>query len=159
MPFVVYTKPLQEGRARTHLERQGYQVFLPLCRRNKRTISTPLFPRYLFIWVPEGKGWLPVGNTQGVSRVLKSSDFSPTPIAESVIDEIKRRVEADGGSIILEPEEKQREFTPGQGISVVGGTHAGLTGLYVTRKKDRITALFNMFGRQVRATVNEANIA
>ena len=158
MPYVVFTKPNQEFRAERQLENQGYKVFLPLCRDHKTADPKPLFPRYVFIWVPDGKAWTPITNTLGVSNILKLSEKTPTVVGDGVIDAIRKRMECDGGAVVLGEDRKSREFKPGQRIKVIGGTHAGLSGLFVSRKKDRITALFYMFGRQIKTTVDEASV-
>lgn len=158
MPYVLFTRPRQETRAQKNLGRQGYPTFLPLCRKHPTAEVSPLFPRYLFFWVPEEKPWGPVAGTPGVSKILKHSDFQPSFVMESVIDGIRARMACDGGAIVLEKGPTKRTFTSGQSINVIGGTHAGFSGLYVSQRKDRITALFMMFGRQIKATVLENNI-
>ena len=52
--FVIYTKPLQEFRAKENLENLGLEVYLPL-RLTEKVVSgafvidsEPLFPRYIF---------------------------------------------------------------------------------------------------------------
>jgi len=132
------------------LERQGFNVFLPLCW--ERGDPTPLFPRYLFVW---GKNWGPINNTFGVCYLLMR-DNKPAVLPESVIDEIKSRMV--NGVVQLSAPSK-RNFLRGQRLKVVAGGYAGLSGLFVRRSKDRIVALLNMFGGKILATVPESNIA
>ena len=53
--YVVHTQPQGEARAKANLERQGYEVYLPRCRKWRRharradIVAAPLFPRYLFL--------------------------------------------------------------------------------------------------------------
>ena len=53
--YVVHTQPQGESRAKANLERQGYEVYLPRCRKWRRharraeIVAAPLFPRYLFV--------------------------------------------------------------------------------------------------------------
>ena len=53
--YLIFSKPRQETIAKTQLERQGYEVYLPLVEQRKkrlgraRTVIEPLFSRYLFI--------------------------------------------------------------------------------------------------------------
>ena len=160
MIAVIYTKPRQERRALTNLLRQGYEAFLPLCRKHRSLDVTPLFPRYMFISIPEGKPWSPVGNTPGVSKILKNSDHQFATVPEKVVSDIRKRMEDDGGAVILlEDQPRKRTFKPGEVIHVTGGTHAGMNGLYVSQSKDRVIALLHMFGRQVRATILENHIS
>ena len=159
MICVVYSKPRQEQRALENLKRQGYEVFLPLCRKHRSLDATPLFPRYLFLRIWEGKPWTPAGNTPGVSKILKHSDQRLATVPEKTISEIRARMDKDGGAVILnEDSPKKRIFKPGQRIQVIGGTHSGMGGLYVSSSKDRVIALLTMFGRQIKATIQENHI-
>ena len=72
--YLIYTKPRQERYARENLERQGYEVYLPLIRdrrrRKGRYVETvdALFPRYLFIHLDQDTdNWSPIRSTFGVS--------------------------------------------------------------------------------------------
>lgn len=159
MPHVVFTKPRQESRAKENLERQGYRAFLPLCKKNKSADPSPLFPRYLFFWVNGEMPWGPVQNTPGVSSVLRRSDFELSFVPDKIIEQIRAKMDCDGGAVILESDPPKRIFKLGQRIHIVGGTHAGMNGLFVSKTKDRIIALLTMFGRQIKATVQEKNIA
>jgi hypothetical protein len=53
--YVVHTQPHRESRAQTQLAAQGFRTFLPLHRKTVRharklkTVSTPFFPRCLFV--------------------------------------------------------------------------------------------------------------
>ncbi|NIN33844.1 MAG: transcription/translation regulatory transformer protein RfaH, partial [Gammaproteobacteria bacterium] len=53
--YLIHTKPRQEKLAEENLERQGYEIYLPMAeiRRKRRGRSVrvidPMFPRYLFI--------------------------------------------------------------------------------------------------------------
>ena len=55
--YLLTTKPRQEYIAVENLERQGYQIFLPLLQSRKRrgtemrAVIEPMFPRYLFIYL------------------------------------------------------------------------------------------------------------
>lgn len=161
MALVVYCKPKEERRAFKNLNAQGFKCFLPLCRKSATSSETfPLFPRYLFIWVPEGHAWRPILNTPGVGYILKNSDYSPSIISDNIIESIQYRMDEDGGAILLRQErETRKSFKNGQKIRIIGGAHIGCDGFYVSRTKDRIIALLNMFGRKVRATIPEKHVA
>ncbi|MDG1144404.1 MAG: transcription termination/antitermination NusG family protein, partial [Burkholderiales bacterium] len=77
---VIYTKPLQEIRAKENLERLGVNVYLPL-RFVEKVISgsivvssEPLFPRYIFVrndGIFFNKIMHTLRNIRGVSYVVK----------------------------------------------------------------------------------------
>ena len=165
MASVVYSKPREEFRATRKLEEQRFRVFLPLCRTKKDPTPKPLFPRYLFVWVPEGRPWRPIVNTPGVCDVLRMNEEraggnSLATVPDSVIVELKSRMEADGGAILVgDNGPPERKFEKDQPIRIVGGVNIGLEGFYVSKSNDRIEALLNMFGRMVRTSVPEKFVA
>ena len=161
MPYhVVYSKPRQEDRAVENLKRQGYAPFLPICRKPRKLDIKPLFPRYIFVFVCTENPWKAMNSTYGVTSVLRRSDHVPMSIEDAVVDRIRDRMTADGGAVILEDDEPEKKnLIPGQEIRIVAGSHVGFGGLFVGREKDRIIALLNLFGRQVRTTVHESQVA
>ena len=75
---VVHTKPRAEARALENLERQGFEVFLPMItlqkvRRAKlANITEPMFSRYLFLRPTPGMQDLSVvRSTLGVSQLVR----------------------------------------------------------------------------------------
>lgn len=75
---VVHTKPRAEARAFENLERQGFEVFLPMItlqkvRRAKLAkITEPMFSRYLFLRTTAGMEDLSVvRSTLGVSQLVR----------------------------------------------------------------------------------------
>jgi len=160
MAMVCYTKPREEVRAEKHLKQQGFTTFLPMCRPERGPDLTPLFPRYLFLWMAEDRPWRPVTSTPGVSYLVTNGDKSPANLEESIIDAIRAKVDEDGGAVIIHSETVQeRHFKPNQLVRIVGGAYIGLDGLYCQRQGDRIITLLNMFGRKVRASVPERHVA
>jgi len=160
MALVCYCKPREEKRAENHLIQQGFETFLPLCRTPRGTEKTPLFPRYLFLWMPENNRWRPVSSTPGVSYLVCNGDKEPSMLDDSVVDIIRERMKKDGGAVIVYGETVQdRQFQPNQKIRIVGGSYIGFDGLYQQRRGDRIIALLNCFGRKVRASVPERHVA
>ena len=76
--LVVHTKPRAEARALENLERQGFEVFLPMItlqkvRRAKlANITEPMFSRYLFLRTTAAMEDLSVvRSTLGVSQLVR----------------------------------------------------------------------------------------
>ena len=73
--YLIYSKAREEKLAQEHLERQGYEIYLPLILarikqrgRTKKSIQ-PMFPRYLFIYLSDQTDdWRPIRSTIGVSN-------------------------------------------------------------------------------------------
>ena len=101
--YLVQTKPNAHLIATRNLLRQGCQVFMPSVKLTKRTgnrfisNTSPLFPGYLFMGLgSENKiSWHSLNSTRGVSRVV-SYDRRNRPLPQSLIDELRKRCDADG---------------------------------------------------------------
>ena len=156
MAFIVFTKPREEQKAKENLERQGFRVFLPLCKEEgtHQIKLRPLFPRYLFVY-PGELNWGKIKNTIGVSYIIKNDNI-PCEIRESVVEEIKSRMV--NGFIILESRTR-RVFRKNQKIKIAAGKFADFEGLFVKREKDRIIALISMMGGQRYVKVPENSVA
>lgn len=123
-------------------------------------MEQPLFPRYLFCWIPDNRGWNPIKNTPGVSHLLIGSDASPCNIPDEVIEKIKTRMEEEGGAILVRGDGPlEKHFHAGQTIRVVGGPHIGHEGIFVEKSKDRVIAMLKMFERDVKANIRADHVA
>jgi Transcription termination factor nusG len=61
------------GRAKWHVERQGFETYMPLCQPSRRsTRVVPLFVGYLFVSVVDH--WHCLLGTYGVLNVIRSGD-------------------------------------------------------------------------------------
>ena len=76
--YVVHAKPRAEARALENLERQGFEVFLPMITLQKvrrarvANITEPMFSRYLFLRATPGMQDLSVvRSTMGVSQLVR----------------------------------------------------------------------------------------
>lgn len=128
----VYCRPRQETRAEAHLERQGYQVYLPRirARRRRRAQSRlciePLFPRYLFIALADYRDdWGPIRSTRGVVGLVVVGDQVPV-VPREVVNGLIRRHD-DQGTIDLNA---VTEFRKGDPVEISDGPFAGLTACF-----------------------------
>src|SRR5262245_26123012 len=77
---VVYTDVQAEPDVRRDLEALGYGAFLPWYTLGTwhgdklRIRERPLFARYVFVHLPDDKGWAPILDTDGAKCVLMSGD-------------------------------------------------------------------------------------
>ena len=76
--YVVHAKPRAEARALENLERQGFEVFLPMITLQKvrrarvANITEPMFSRYLFLRAtPNMQDLSVVRSTMGVSQLVR----------------------------------------------------------------------------------------
>lgn len=158
--FLIYTKPRQEQTAQTQLNRQGYQVYLPMIQQPRRRggrriqVIEPLFPRYLFIRLDTcTDDWGPIRSTIGVSLLVR---FGQTPACapDALIDVLRARETASGLHVVSGP-----DFSPGQPVRVTHGVMQGYEGIFVAMNgRERVLVLLDILGRQVRASVDSGQL-
>ncbi|MGD9537735.1 MAG: transcription termination/antitermination protein NusG [Alphaproteobacteria bacterium] len=158
--YVVRSQPQAERRARENLERQGYEAWLPLCRRRRRharkleVVLRPLFPRYLFVAADlETTPWRPMLSTFGVATLIQGPD-GPLPVPEPVIEGLRARADA-AGVLALDPP----DYQPGTRVRITSGPFADLEGIFQARTDaERVAILLSLMGRAVRVTVPAGDI-
>jgi transcriptional antiterminator RfaH len=155
--FTVYAKPRQERIAKEHLQRQGFQCFLPMAinpyqRRSAKNLRIePLFPRYLFLnAVADQQSLGPVRSTRGVSNLLRFGTELAT-VPEHVIKLINDRCDPQTGLVSLEPV----PVAIGYKVRVFDGPLAGLEGIFQERKgANRALLLMKLLGTESTVEVD-----
>ena len=103
----------------------------------------PLFPTYLFCYVdPESEQWPQVRWARGL-RYFLGADRKPTPIAASLVDEIRARVEVwNGGGWAS-------AFEPGTRVHIGDGALSGLEAIFTRYLpgRHRCEVLISLVGR------------
>lgn len=153
--YVVHTQPNNETRATFNLQRQGFGVYLPRVRAERRharrveQISRPLFPRYLFISIdPDHDRWRTVNGTFGVRNLITQGN-EPLPVPNGIVESLKS-MEDSSGFIAPEPP----SFRPGQRIEILDGPMAMHVGLFHRMSdKERVVLLLHLLGREVAVTI------
>ena len=94
---VVHTKPRAEARALENLERQGFEVFLPMItlqkvRRAKlANVTEPMFSRYVFLRTTQAMEDLSVvRSTLGVSQLVRFGTV-PAKVPHAWVEAMKRQ--------------------------------------------------------------------
>ncbi|MBS0530540.1 MAG: transcriptional activator RfaH [Proteobacteria bacterium] len=155
--YVVQTHPHAENKAAAHLQRQGFEVYLPRYARRRRharrtdVTASPLFPRYLFVAVDlVHQRWRVIRSTVGVTNLVCSGD-EPTPVARSILSRLKQREDTAGFvQLNVTP-----HFSTGDGIRVVGGAFSDCLGLFESMTdSERVLVLLDLLGRKVRVTMD-----
>ena len=150
--YAAYTQPRNEALASEHLARQGFGIYLPryLKRRSHArrvdVVPAPLFPRYLFIEFSVGDGgWRGIRSTRGVIDLVRNGR-DPVPVADSIIEQIKRR-EDEQGMVVLG---RFLDLKPGTRIRIETGPFADYEAIFESRRDDdRVMALLSLLGRKV----------
>jgi len=160
--YVVQSQPNAEHKATAHLNRQGFDTYLPRYLKRRRharrvdKIAAPLFPRYLFVAIDlTTQRWRSIFSTIGVSRIVCNGDF-PTAVPDEIVAGLKAQEDASG----LVRLQHRPNFRAGDKVEVLEGVFAGSLGLYEgMRDSDRIAILLSLLGRKVRVIVDIESVA
>ncbi|MBC8791942.1 MAG: transcriptional activator RfaH [Tagaea sp. CACIAM 22H2] len=159
--FVVYTRSGAEKTALENLQRQGFEAYLPMCRRRRSharrvdIVKRPLFPRYLFIAIDRMRDrWRPILGTMGVCDLLRRGE-TPTRVPEGVVDAIRASESANA----FDDPDPAATFQPGQKVRVMLGPYAELIGRFQSAiESERVLVLLDLFGQEVRARIPKGDI-
>jgi transcription antitermination factor NusG len=146
---VAQTESQREQTAAQHLERGGFEIYLPRIRHRSGKIE-PLFPGYLFVQVE--CRWQIINATIGVLRLLTSCE-RPACIGDDVIAEIRSREDRSG--FVRLP----RRWRPQRGnqVHIACGSFANHPAIYQGASgKDRERVLLSLLGRMVSIDVPSA---
>jgi len=160
--YVVRTKPRQEQLAVTHLENQGYAVYLPHILLNKRQrgkwqqVREVLFPGYLFIHIdPASQNIAPVRSTLGVMGLVRFGNLLLS-IDEAVIDQIRHQEQQQSRT----PEAVVSQFQRGDQVAIVDGPFKGIDAAFqMAKSADRVMVLIRILGGQKAIAVDIDAIA
>ncbi len=145
--YVVQTKPGNEDRVQTNLQRQEIENFLPRLGTYQYRKGTmvqrikPLFPNYLFAKFHLELQYYKVKWTRGVNRVLGNGS-GPIPISGQVVSTIKEKV-GENNLIRLEDEWKEGDI-----IQVTSGPFKDLMGIFQKKmsSQGRVRILLSLIG-------------
>lgn len=123
---VVHTKPRAEARALENLERQGFEVFLPMItlqkvRRAKlASITEPMFSRYLFLRTTAAMEDLSVvRSTLGVSQLVRFGTV-PAKVPHAWVEAMR-----------VQPAMQETLHKPGDKVLLADGMLKGLEAVYM----------------------------
>jgi transcriptional antiterminator RfaH len=136
----------------------GYEIYEPRLREQIRsrtgrkiTVTPPLFPGYLFVWVVSG--WWNARWAPGVVRLIMDG-LLPARVPDAVINEIRSR-ERGGFVELLKP----RGLRPGMRVRVISGPLSEQIGLLaILRPHERVLVLLNLLGGEQRVDLARSAI-
>lgn len=155
--YVVQTRPHSENRAAAHLQRQGFNIYIPRYLKRRRharrvdTVAAPLFPGYLFVAIDlAAQRWRPIESTVGVARLVCNGE-QPAEVPPGVVASLQSG-EDDRGLIQLE---QMSSFRSGDKVRVLDGVFAACLGLFQgVTDGQRVAILLDMLGRKVRIVLD-----
>ena len=154
--YAVHTHAKAESKARFNLQRQGFDTYLPLYLKKRRharrteIVRSPLFPRYLFVFLDmERMAWRAINSTFGVIHLVCQGE-RPVPVPEGIMSGLKGRETPDG--LIELP--TRPLFGAGDPVRIVEGAFSDRVGLFQGQTdQQRVNLLLDMLGRQVKVTL------
>jgi transcriptional antiterminator RfaH len=147
--LLLQSKPRAEALARLHLQRQGFEVFLPRIERHlpgpqgMRTRIEALFPRYMFIRGDTATAaWSAIRSTRGVSTLVRFGERL-AEIPPAVMADLLRCHDATRDVIVPTAAVLRR----GQRVRVNDGPLTGLAGVFLAPcGVERVRVLLQMIG-------------
>lgn len=181
--YVIMTNPRCEHRAQSGLIEKGFGTYLPQYRLEKITkrtkertiIKRSLFPRYMFVWAPEGS-WPRITSTDGVEGLVREFGRHGAPVKVSIeaVQALMDRTNEGAFDEMISPldmPKKMRDpkrqlmkleppFAPGEQVRVLTGPFAQFYAV-VERAIAGHSAdiLISIFGRPTPVTVDIAQIS
>ncbi|TEA70053.1 transcriptional activator RfaH [Allopusillimonas soli] len=161
--YVAYTEPRREALAQQHLQRQQFEVYLPLYRvmtRRTRTAQArtaecePMFPRYLFLRPTKVQQSLSVvRSTRGVTAMIRFGAVY-AQLHHDVVAAIQAREREQHHSSLL----AVRPMQPGTQVRITNPALDGLEGLVHAASSQRIVVLLDILGQQTRVKLREEDV-
>jgi transcriptional antiterminator RfaH len=155
--YLIHTKPAREGLAEANLQRQGYTVHLPRmlhsARRHGqwRECVVPLFPRYLFLHLSEGRQALgPVRSSLGVTGIVRfGARYAIVP--DEIILHLRLRADPESG---LHRLANRPLLSHGAAVRITTGPFEGLDGVFEREAGSaRVVVLLNLMGQDAPVRV------
>ena len=148
--YLVQCKARQDGRAREHLLRQGFDCFCPTLKVESlkggklRRLALPMFPGYLFVHIRAQDNWTALRSTRGVTRVVSFSG-APSQVPDSIVDHLRQRCDEAGECAAL---------NRGDRVQVRVGPYAEMDAIFLAMDgEQRVTLLFNILNRQQQVSI------
>ena len=145
--YLAQLKPNALRIAEQNLRRQGFEVFMPRLQETVRkarfeTRLAPLFPGYVFVGTPaDNDNASFIRSTRGITQLVKSGD-RVAPLPANIIEELRRRCDANG-LYIPEP-----ELASGDAVEITGGAFAQYFGtVHELPSEERVWVLLDVMGR------------
>ncbi|HCU06996.1 MAG TPA: transcriptional activator RfaH [Holosporales bacterium] len=154
---VAYTQPMKERVAYQHLLDQGYEVYLPLFKKNCRHARkveeklTPLFPRYIFVGMDlEFARWRSVNGTRGVSHLLMTNNLNPAKVPAYTIEALRTQEIGDGVVTLA----ALSTFAKGENIRILEGMFKDQVASFDSMDdQSRVHLLLTFMGREMKMTL------
>lgn len=159
--YLAYTKPRLEDVARVNLEQQGFESYLPLYKKFKRTeqgpvsVFEPMFPRYIFFRPGKPEQSISVvRSTKGITSLVRFG-FEPARVDEDLLRRI-RQIEQDRNQATLLELSKLKA---GQAVRLQHTALQGVEGIIQSVSSKRVQVLLEILGRPAVVQLEHHQVA
>lgn len=157
--YLAQLKPNAHQIARSNLDRQGFETFLPLHKETMRrsgrfhTQLKPLFPGYIFVGLGcETATWRTINATRGVTKLVSFGD-TPAEVPAGIMAAFQQRFTEEGIASDAIPLEI------GDKVRIAAGPFADLIAQVETVSADkRIWLLLDVLGRKTRISAPPSDL-
>lgn len=154
--YLIHTKPRKETVAEQNLQRQSYEVYLPLIQQSRRRrgrwleVIEPLFPRYLFVHLQLGHdNFNPIKYTTGVHNLVHFTEM-PAIVPDQIIESLRQTADRNTGLHHL----NAPLFQPGDTVLIDKGPLTGLRAIFLAETgQERAIILLEILGRENRIII------
>ena len=154
--YLVYSKPQQEMVALRNLEQQDYHAYLPTLSEKKRvrgihkTVSGPMFPRYLFIELDtQFDNWSPIRSTRGVSGLVRFGQQAARVPTDFILG-LQHNAERLSEWVI-----QAARFNQGDTVMLMDGPFKGYEAVFQSQKgHERAIVLLDIANRHTQLAVD-----
>lgn len=147
--FLAYTKPRQESIADVNLVQQGFEVYLPLYKKLKKTeqgpvaIFEPMFPRYILFRPGKPEQSISVvRNTKGVASIVRFG-FEPAMLHDELVQRIRQLEQVRHHATLQE----LSQIKVGQAVRLKHTALGSIEGLVQNVSSKRVAVLLEILGR------------
>lgn len=160
--YCVHTKPNAEHQVTRYFsERLGLETYFPrlkqkkTIRRVRRSITGPLFPRYLFVRYELSSHYRAVRFAPEVIDVV-SRGTSPVIVSELLIEQLKKWAGETIDLISIQP-----DLSPGDRVEITDGPMRGLPAviLHASNESDRVAVLLSILQCSPKMLISRSQLA
>jgi transcriptional antiterminator RfaH len=149
--LVAYTKPRQESVALQQLTQQGYEAYLPLYKKFKKTedgpsaVFEPMFPRYILLRPGHpGQSIAAVRSTKGIASLVRFGQ-EPAVLGGEVVRSIQQYEQTQNQASLQE----LSDLRAGQRVHLKHTALGAVEGLVQSVSSKRVAVLLEILGRPV----------
>lgn len=150
----------QDRRAEEELHKQKFEVCAPMVWERRpngertRLVQCPMFPGYVFVRFDMGRDrWRSIFGTRGIRTLLGPRPDHPRSLPDDLIRFVQENAAAESAKAL-----KEAVVTKGDKVRVTKGACAGMDGVCLWSRNNRIGVLLNSMGQGVRVELPASRV-